>query len=177
MSKQWCILRCAGQNTLPLMRSLTKAGFEVWSPVEVRTKRVPRANVKRTIEFAMLPSYLFAAADRVVDLIALSNAPGREHRDFRVFQRQDRAPLIADSDLADLRLAERKVTAKAERPHFEPGETVRLEDGGFAGLTGEVVSARGEFVSVQLPGFRMAIKVRSFYLLREHERSATMRAA
>lgn len=174
-SNQWCILRCAGQNTLPLLRSLEKAGFEVWSPVEMRTRRVPRANFKRRIEQPMMPGYLFARADRLMDLIQASNAPGQQHREFRVYRQQDRFPLIADADLAPVRLQERKVKPAPEG--LKIGDDVRLTDGAYAGLRGEVVKGGNKFAMVRIPGFHIPLKVAAYYLLQDNECSGIMVAA
>ena len=175
---RWCILRTSNQNTLPLAKSLAASGFTVWTPIEERTVRVPRANVKRRVSFPLMPSYVFALADRLPDLFALANDPTRQHRQFRVFQRQDRVPLIDDRDLTALRIEERKAKPKDGKPKFDAGEIVRIDgDDGFAGLTGTVESTRGEFVSVRLPGFHMVIKIKSFYLLRDSDGSGNKRAA
>ncbi len=175
MSKQWCILRCAGQNTLPLMRSLTKAGFECWTPSEIRTRRVARANVKRKIVTAMFPGYLFADATRLIDLIQLSNAPVSEHRDFTVYRHLNRFPVIEDDALAPVRLSERKVAPAPEG--LKPGEIVRLTAGAYAGLRGEVVKGGTKFTTVRIPGFPSPLKVAAYYLLREDSRSCIMLAA
>lgn len=174
-SPQWCILRCSGPNTLPLLTSLTKAGFEVWTPVELITRRVPKANVKRRLENAMLPSYLFAAADRLIDLIQLANTPGKDHRDFRVFKQLDRFPLIADATLAPLRLEERRKKPAPEG--LKAGDDVRMTDGAYAGLRGVVEKGGSKFAVVRVPGFQMSLKIAAYYLLRDESGSAIMRAA
>lgn len=158
-SNQWCILRCAGQNTLPLLRSLEKAGFEVWSPVEKVCLRLPRANVKRWIDSPMLKSYVFARADRLIDLIAASKAPGGQHRDFSVFKHKDRFPLIDEETLAPLRSIERKRKPRGTVRSIPVGAKVRLNDGGFAGLDGVVESVSNKHAMVQFAGFPIAVKI------------------
>ncbi len=176
MDDSWCILRCSGQNTLPLVRSLALAGFDVWAPIERVTKRVPRANIKRKVDVAMLPSYIFARARHVAELFALANDPVKDHRDFRVFRQRDRLALIADDTLAPLRLLERKVKPREETT-LAAGTTVHLTDGGFAGLSGTVESSKGDYSMVRIPGFSMTIKIASFYLLRDGSESDNRQAA
>ena len=164
----WAVLRCAGPSTLPLATSL--AGFDVWTPTEIVTKRVPRANVKRKLTLALLPSYLFAPARYITDLLELAAKPIHEHKDFHVWHTRQGIPLIADESLEPLRLAERK--RKPLERSLTPGEKVRLLDGGFEGLNGVIESARGEWAMVAIPGFRMPLKVATYHLLREGERRA-----
>lgn len=161
----WCILRCSNQATLVLARSLTRAGVNLWTPIEQVTKRVPRANIKRTVDHALLPSYIFAQAEHLPELAQIMNAPKREHRDFRLFKHNGGIPLIADSTLAPLRLLERKSKAIAQGPSITAGQSVRLTDGGFAGMTGEVESTGAKFAMVRLDGFPLPLRIANYYLL------------
>ena len=172
---KWCILRTSNANTLPLARSLEAAGFTVWVPVELVTHRVPRHHVKRKVATAMIPVYVFAAADALLDLIQLANTPGKQHRDFTVYKHNGRFPLVADATLAPLRLEERKT--KAPEEPFKPDDAVRLTDGAYAGLRGKIVKAKGKFASVEIPGFSGPIKVAAYYLLQDDEHSAKLAAA
>jgi transcription antitermination factor NusG len=141
------------------MRSLTKAGFECWTPSETVTRKVPSAHVKRKIEQAMLPTYVFALADRLLDLIHLANTPGREHRDFRVFKQNDRFPLIADATLAPIRSIEHKRKPRGKVKAIPVGAKVRLADGGFAGLDGVVQSVSNKYAMVKFVGFPVPVKI------------------
>lgn len=166
----WMILRMSSRATLPVIASLTAAGFEVWTPVEVSTRRVPRANVKRRVTLPLLPSYGFARADRLVELMSVASDPQHQHGDFRVMHDDRRVPLVADASLEPLRLAERK--RKPLERGWMPGDGVRLTDGGFAGLSGVVETARGQFAMVAIPGFRMPIKIATWHLLPVEQRKA-----
>jgi transcription antitermination factor NusG len=164
MSNSWCILRTAANKTLALATSLEKAGYEVWTPIESKTVRVPRANIKRKVTRPLLPTYVFARQPHMMDLISLANDCTTKHEPFRVFRMHNRLPLIDDASLSALRLAERK-SKPAERA-LAVGETVKLVEGGFAGLSGVVQSARGKFAMVQIDGFKMPLKIASWHLLR-----------
>lgn len=162
---------------MPLLRSLTRAGIEAWTPVEQSTKRVPRANVKRIVDRAVLPSYIFTKAEQMPDLLAIMNSPSKDHREFRLFKHNGGIPLIADSTLDALRMFARKSTAKAIAPSLNIGDTIKLTDGSFAGLSGEIESVGKAFATVRLPGFNTPIKVANFYLLPEGENYNRMAAA
>lgn len=173
-SQLWCILRTTAGSTVPLLRSLSSIGYEVWTPVHVYRRRMPRTKAKVEREEAMMPTYLFARADRIADLVELSVLPVKDHRDFRLFQHQNRYPLIADKSLADLRTAERKLqVVEKTRPDFNPGDRVKLTEGGFAGMSGTVESVHGKFASVAFPNyFGNSIKIASWHLLPDSVRDA-----
>jgi transcription antitermination factor NusG len=172
---RWVILLPDSQNTLALAASLNLAGIEAWAPVEIATKRVPRANVKRKITRAMLPGYVFVHARHLLDLLALANAPITVHGKIRFMRESERIPLVADSALSQLRTAERY--RKPLERKLMPGEKVRLTEGAFAGCSGVVETARGKFAMVQIPGFRVPLKIAEWHLLRSDEGSGKRLAA
>lgn len=148
MIDQWCILRCQGRATLRLAETLAKDGFEVWAPKETRRIRIPRANVRREAVLPLMPSYVFARAHHLVDLLELAAMPvkprrgaGPAHDGFTVMRWQERIPMVSDASLNGLRSLEAKRTPrkKAERS-FTPGLSVRVkvEGGSFAGMRGKV---------------------------------------
>lgn len=155
MGSDWIILRTAGRHTLRLAETLSEDGYEAWTPVETRAIRVPRMNVRRTVKLPIMPSYVFARAHNLIDLIQLADmkpkprrAPRKEdeptqpaHADFSVMHYLDRIPIIADHHLQSLRQIEIKRTPRkrAERI-FAPGVEVRVkvEGGSFAGMAGRV---------------------------------------
>jgi len=147
--KDWIILRTMGRHTMRLAGSLAAAGFDVWTPIETKTVTVPRLNVKREIRLPIMPSYVFARADRVVDLLEL-RPPA--HVDFSVMRHADRMiPSISDDQLTALRRLEAKRTPrkKAERT-FTTGVEVRVkvEGGSFSGLQGRVVRSDSSYTLV-----------------------------
>lgn len=175
MTETWAILRCSNCKTLDLAASLNEAGFEAWSPVEIATKRVPRANVKRKVAIALLPSYVFAGAAHLLELLEIINQPVSAHAKFRLLREADRIPLIPDAALAPLRRAERY--RKPLERGLAPGEKVRLTEGAFAGCNGVVQTARGKYAMVVIPGFRMPLKIAEWHLLRDESGSCKSLAA
>ena len=173
MADSWCILRCAAQSTIPLLRSLSRAGIDVWTPIERVTRRVPRANVKRVLDRAIIPSYLFVASDHMPAILALLNSPTRDHREFRLFKHNGGVPLINGEALDPLRMLERKSHAKAAEPILRAGDSVKLTDGGFAGMTGTVGAVGKSYSEVTIQGFNLPLKIANFYLLPSSEKCDT----
>jgi transcription antitermination factor NusG len=162
----WCILLSSNGKTLELAASLTEDSYEAWAPV---TREVTRTTEQRTREEVAVPlmpgGYVFARADRLADLLALSHSPSLQYRVwdtdlrkmvtkghpyFRVF-RSGNHRLIPDQELEPLRRLERKPRAKRVERTFAVGDSVRTDDGGFAGLTGIVVSVKGKRIAVAFP--------------------------
>lgn len=116
----WCILSTSSGRTLPLARSLAKAGFEVWTPT--RTIRRPAPGQRRSlvlgrrrkmveVDVAILPGFVFARAVHLGDLAAITIDPAARHPAFTVFQLGGRAPLVSDASIAGLRDEEAAATA------------------------------------------------------------------
>lgn len=161
-SSKWCILRTSGGRTIPLARSLAGAGFDVWSPIEVR--RCRRGGGKRSYvdrEIAIAPTFVFARAAHLGALIAESRAPGSDHPPFSVFRHAGRIPLVADVEIAGMRKAEERAALaakKKERRSFPKGARVSVPQGAFAGLEGIVEDADGKSALVTFNGsFRVKI--------------------
>lgn len=161
----WCILRTSGAATLRLADSLARAQYEAWAPREQLPKRKGRERVRRTTELAIMPTYVFARAVHLVDLLELSQSPASPHPDFAVFRHLGRFPLIADETLGPLRVAERRKLPFDQVAKFTQGELVKVFEGGFAGLSGVVELTRGQFTMVAFPGFPMPIKIKTLLLL------------
>jgi transcription antitermination factor NusG len=145
----WCVLRCQGRSTLRLADSLAKDGYEVWSPRETRKIRIPRMNVRREVILPLLPSYVFAKAHHLVDLLGIAQMPAKPrplgdksepaHADFSVMHCFGKLPLIADRDLNGLRMLEVKLTPRKKADwSFKPGTEVKVEGGSFGGMIGNV---------------------------------------
>lgn len=160
----WCILRTSGSSTLRLSQSLARAGFEVWTPMELQVKgRGSQARSERMV--AVMPSYVFARADRLPDLVSLTMEPISPHPPFSVFKHLDRFPLIAERELKALRDIETKAAARNEPVIFGQGDLVRARVEAFQGLTGEVVeTSRGQFTLVAFPKFAIPVKFASWQL-------------
>lgn len=136
----WIILRCAGRSTLALADSLNRAGIEAWSP------RAPSDGPNKTAIVPMTPTYVFAQAAHVLDLIRLSADLATPHPGFSVMHKAQGIPVVRDVSLAGLRRSEAKAQPK-EQPRyrarhakrFDVGEGVRVGNvKGFEGMDGVV---------------------------------------
>lgn len=158
----WCILRCSNCKTLELAKSLSDAGFEAWAPVTREERHVGEQRSRQEIAVPLMASFVFARADRLPDLLALSHSPSlqfrvwdsekrrmvtRGHPHFRVFRGGDHR-LIPDRELEPLRRLERKPRPKHVERTFAVGERVRTDEAGFEGLNGTVIEVRGKTVVV-----------------------------
>lgn len=169
----WFILRTASADTLPLVNSLKKRGFDVWTPVEKRRAKKPRTRVEYDKELAIMPSYIFANVHHLAELHAMAVIPDQRLPDFSLFQLRGGVPLIDDMQLEALRYEEDRLQAVYERavrrgkpaPKFSAGKLVHISDGGFAGLSGVVEGQQGQFTLVSFAGFHSPIKIASLLLL------------
>ena len=167
----WCILRTAGPRTLPLTRSLAAAGFDVWTPVQTGTRRKPRSQVTTEFEAPIVPTFVFARADRLNDLRRIASLPVKPHPAFSVFHSFDRAPLIAGAEIEGLRHYERRCNeiatrnkAKAHRREFAIGDAVNVLDGAWQGLSGIVEGGDGRQARVSFGG-SLSVTIATFYLI------------
>lgn len=148
LAGDWCILRTSGRFTLRLAASLREDGFEVWTPVETRKIRIPRANVRRDVTLPLMPSYVFARSHHLIDLIQMAAMPFKPRRahgkpahvDFSVMHYHDTIPLIGDGQLQALRQLEAKRAPRKKAQRFNSGVEVlvKMEGGSFAGMKGRV---------------------------------------
>lgn len=131
---RWAILRTSGGQTLPLMRSLCEAGFDVWSPAKPirRTIRAKTPTGTRLIdtEVPILPTFLFADErhlSALSDIAALSVSP---HPAFSLFRYGGRIPIVGDAEVKGLREEEARTVAvlqamRAAESHAE-AEKIRI---------------------------------------------------
>lgn len=164
--QKWVILKMAGRRTLPVANSLVAAGLEVWTPREVLLRRRGRHRPVAEIEVAILPTFVFAAADRLHDLARIIASPISQHPQFSIFQWDGRIPLIADRDIQALRLAEertRRTARKRQRVTFEAGANVCTDEAGFSGLPGVVESSDGKRAWVKFGGL-LRVEVATWHL-------------
>lgn len=154
----WVILRTAGGSTLRLAETLTAAGIEAWTPTEEQMRRIPRSRTRRLRTMAILPTFVFARANRILDLRALAKAPRKAQPDFSVFVYQGGERSVADTDLEALREVERRA-ARRVRKHEKPGEAdphevgqgVRVTTSAFTGMTGIVERSDRKITLVCFP--------------------------
>lgn len=111
----WCILRTSGGRTLALEASLSGAGFDVWTPKELKTRKRARSTITVEQAVPIAPTLVFASADRLRDLFAITILPASPHPDFSVFRHAGRVPLIGDEAIAGLRDAQRDADSAYQR--------------------------------------------------------------
>ena len=158
----WIILQTTPACTLNLAKSLTDVGFEAWTPVTREVRRQTEQRSREEVAVPLVTSYVFAKADRLHDLLALSRSPSlayrvwnpelnrhvvRGHPFFRLF-RGGNHRFVPDRELEPLRRMERLPRPQRVERTFYVGQQVRTDDGGFAGLCGSVVAIRGKRVWV-----------------------------
>lgn len=163
----WCILRTRASRTIELADAL--ASMEAWTPLETFKRRIPRRNKRETITTPIMPTYVFAPAQSIMDLIALSKAWDKPCPDFSLQRHPDRLgyAVVPDNQLNPLRIAERKATPLEQVRTFAPGERVRLTEGGFSGMSGIVQTSDGKHTLLAFPNFAIPIKVETLRLLPE----------
>lgn len=135
---RWAILRTSGGQTLPLMRSLREAGFDVWSPARPirRTLKAKTPTGTRSIdtEVPILPTFVFASeADlpKLVDIVDdLASGRGCLHPAFSIFRYGGRIPIVGDAEVRGLRDEEERTIAvlqamRAAESHAE-AERIRI---------------------------------------------------
>jgi hypothetical protein len=169
----WIILRTQGRHTITLAESLAEDGYRVWTPAMSRRLRVPKMNVKRDVTLPLMPSYVFARGEHLIDLLELAAMPERPrraggrkaaHRDFGIFRHAGRIPVIADADLGPLRDEERRGAASAlVHREFDVGQRVRVPGGSFGGMAGTVVRSNGRETVVCF-GTRARVRISTFIL-------------
>jgi transcription antitermination factor NusG len=180
MTTTWCILRTAPSRTVPLVKALAAAGFEVWTPQETSSRRAARSRIEKEVVVPITPSIAFAEYERLPELVMLSRmqSPRTKTWDdaarawiskpvppFSVFRFLDAYPRVADRDLDALRVAEQRVRPKGKVRTFAPGETVKLIGGGFEGLVGTVQGMRGQHTLVTFGDWDIPVAIAAVNLL------------
>jgi transcription antitermination factor NusG len=152
----WCILRTNSRSTLRLAQSLNDGGIEAWTPRGVHKRRISRIHMGfREVDQPIIPSFVFARACHLPDLLRALALPTSPHPSFSIFQYAGRAPVIADASLAKLRAAEEKdkrERRKKQRRVVAVGEAVQPRSGAFAGLDGVIVELKGKVAVVNFGG-------------------------
>lgn len=166
----WCILRTAAPRTLKLAEALNADGFSAWTPKVVLRRRKPRSKLFDEVPAPVTPTFVFAPAEHVRALIVASRGEGAALPGFSVFHHGGRVPLISDADLRNLRAIEdqdqeraRRARLKLHRAVVPVGTEIKMEQGGFAGLTGVVTSSDGKVAVVRFGGM-MEVKIATFLL-------------
>lgn len=112
---RWAILRTSGGQTLPLMRSLRDAGFDVWSPAKPirRSIRAKTPSGTRLIdtEVPILPTFVFANSHDLITLEDIASLSISPHPAFSIFRYGGRIPIVGDSEVSGLREEEERTIA------------------------------------------------------------------
>lgn len=184
----WLILRTSPVHTMALADALNYAGLEAWTPVEtvkVEPKQPepwekPRARrrVASIVTRPMLATFVFADASRLVDLARLSHSPAstyqvwddaaqrmvRKVRPFFTLFDAGARP-IPDRALSPIRtIAGRRRKPRGEMVAIKAGDPVRLTEGAYEGLRGEVLSVSGKKAKVRFPGSHFAFDIQIWLL-------------
>lgn len=176
MTDRWAILRMAATSTLRVAQSLADAGFDTWTPAEEIQKTV-RGKIEWT-KVPMLPTFVFADASRLVELVALARCPmtyqvwdSAQQRMttkgtpfFRLFQVDGDIETIPGRELEPLRRIEgrRKRKPRGKPRDWIVGDRVRLTEGAYEGLRGRIVEVKGKRVVVFIPGSSFSFEVSAF---------------
>jgi len=165
--KDWIILRMAASRTLAVTTSLKAAGFEVWTPMETVSRRRPRSRAMTAQKVPAMPTYCFARSRHLLDLAAEAVSPTSNHPQFSIFQYNDRVVFVSDANLDPLRYGRQQARGKKGKPAplWNPGETIRMTEGPFAGMSGIVEEVTGKLVLLCFPGFNTPIHVSASLLL------------
>ncbi|MDH4746861.1 hypothetical protein OMP43_22820 [Sphingomonas sp. CBMAI 2297] len=134
---RWSILRTSAGRTIAVARSLTAAGFDVWTPIRTIKRPAPgqarrlvlgTRRVMIEVEVAILPGFVFARAPQIEDLARIAIDPASLHPAFSVFHHAGCVPEIKPAGLAGLRAAEAEAAAQAQAERdAETREAVRRE--------------------------------------------------
>lgn len=171
----WCILRTASRLTLPLAESLAEDGYEVWTPVETVTVRVPRKNARREVRRPIMGSYVFAKAAYLIDLLQLAAMPVKPrrgagllkpaHPSFSVLHAFGRIPVVAESDFVKLRELEAKRTPRKVAPYAFPiNRAVRVKGGIGQGKVGLVIRSTPTKTKIFCTGDKRSLEIPTYLL-------------
>lgn len=116
---RWAILRTSGGQTLPLMRSLLAAEFDVWSPAKPIRRSIKAKTPTGTrlidTEVPILPTFVFASEADLPTLgdIVEDRTCGRGclHPAFSIFRYGGRIPIVGDAEVRGLRKEEERTIA------------------------------------------------------------------
>lgn len=130
---RWFILRTSGGQTLPLMKSLRDAGFDVWSPARTIRRLMFRGTASQRsteLDVPILPTFVFAREAHIEELAIAAARTISPHPAFSIFRHGDRVPLVSDGDVAGLQEEEARATEtiqaiRAAETHAE-AEKIRI---------------------------------------------------
>lgn len=157
----WCIVRTSGKHTLALVNSLREAGIAAWSPEQIVDKRRPRSRLISKHLAPMLPSFVFADAACIDQIVALDMQPFSR---ISLFRHIGKVPVVSDRALDALRAMERRPLPRLKHRTWRHGQSVRVPDGAFAGIDGRVEKSNERYTLVMFGGV-MKVKIDTFLLI------------
>ena len=122
-----------------------------------------RGPSRERIEYAapIMPTFVFARADRRYDLIRIAALTFSGHPGFSVFRHLGAIPTVGNAEIAEERRVEergKRAAKMGQRQAFTIGQPVKVTKGPGAGLSGEVVKdGDGKFLLVAFAGMNMKI--------------------
>ena len=163
---RWVILTTGSSRTLALADGLIE--FGAWTPrrAERRKGRGKKRDVVVQFDVPITPTFVFVPAEHLAEMLRIRALPTSPHPAFRMLQFRDRIPVVSDAGLRPLRSAEERFRAsllKTIRRRVEPGTSVRVSKGGFAGMTGIVESSTEKDAKVNFGG-GFVVKIASYLI-------------
>jgi hypothetical protein len=136
-ASMWVILWTGAGRTLPLIQSLERAGYAVWTPTRTVRRPAPgsrrqyamgQRRVMREVVLPIVPGLVFAREHHLDDLTRIASLPIKPHPAFSIFTWGGRAPLIPEQQILGLRDEHYRaeVAIQAERD-IESREIARQE--------------------------------------------------
>lgn len=161
---RWCILRTAAPRTLSLAAALADAGYDAWTPSRMQKRRTLRGKTKLAeVEVPLMPTFVFVRANRLEDLRIALRMPVCPYPAFSIFHFLGKPPRVENSEIERLRTEELRGRPRQGGDRFAPGASVRVEQGSWTGVTGEVVRTEGGFTIVCFGG-AFDFKIASMHL-------------
>jgi hypothetical protein len=170
----WCILRMSAGSTLLVADALRETGHDVWTPTEMQKRRIGRRREVQEISLPITPGIVFARAERLHDLLALSRSPAATYQrwngetkrmeirgcpHFSVFRHQGKVPMVADRSLDPLRQFERRARPRDLVPSYKAGDEVRSPALIFGGMIGVVQSSHRRHAVVRFGSLEVKVEM------------------
>jgi transcription antitermination factor NusG len=174
----WCILRTSPGRTLSLAKSLVEAKLDVWTPMQVQSRRRPRSKDTVEIEAPIMPTFVFARSSLLPELLRIEALPISPHPPFSIYRYLGGIVELFDREITNLRaveeLAQRARLKKSHRYVFPAGQKVNVSEGNFTGLEGVVQGGDGKYALVCFGG-SVQFKIATFLLRSEDIEAASAR--
>ena len=156
-SKRWYACYTRARHEKKVDEHLHLRGFETYLPLIERERQWK--DRKKRVEFPLFPSYVFVRFSKA-DVHQVLQTPGVS----TIVRLNGELAAIPDEELEDVRRLVAGVHETGDEPepvpYFEEGQPVRVMDGPFKGMRGQVVERRGRRrVLVGLSAIRQGLEV------------------